>query len=49
MRLALSIIPQKIIEKYKLLDKVKNGQVYIRIDKGMYGLLQAGKLVNDLM
>jgi hypothetical protein len=36
MRLAISIVPQEIIYKYKLLDNVKNGQVYIRIDKGMY-------------
>jgi hypothetical protein len=49
MRLALSIIPQEIIDKYKLGDKAKNGYVYIRIDKGMYGLPQAGRLANYLL
>jgi hypothetical protein len=33
MKLALSIIPQEIIEKYKLLEKEKNGYVYIQINK----------------
>jgi hypothetical protein len=49
MQLALTIIPQEIIDKYKLMDKEKNGKVYIRIDKGMYGLLQAGRLANNLL
>jgi hypothetical protein len=29
-------------------DKAKNGYVYIRIDKGMYGLPQEGRLANYL-
>jgi hypothetical protein len=49
MHLALAIIPQKIIDKYNLLEKAKKGHVYIRIDKGMYGLPQAGRLANDLL
>jgi hypothetical protein len=49
MQLALSIIPQEIIDKYKFMDKEKNGKVYIRIDKGMYGLPQAGRLANNLL
>jgi hypothetical protein len=49
MQLALTIIPQEIIEKYKLMDKEKHGKVYIRIDKGMYGLPQAGRLANNLL
>jgi hypothetical protein len=49
MQLALTIIPQEIIDKYKLMDKEKNGKVYIRIDKGMYGLPQAGRLANNLL
>jgi hypothetical protein len=48
MQLALSIIPQEIIDKYKLMDKDKNGKVYICIDKGMYGIPQAGRLANNL-
>jgi hypothetical protein len=49
MRLALTIIPQEIIDKDSLLEKAKNGHVYIRIDKGMYGLTQSGRLANDLL
>jgi hypothetical protein len=45
MKLALSIIPQEIIDKYGLVDKEKNGQIYIQINKGMYGL----RLANDLL
>jgi hypothetical protein len=44
MPLALSITPQEIIDKYKLLDEVKNGQLYIQIDKDVYGLPHAGRL-----
>jgi hypothetical protein len=49
MRLALNIIPQEIRDKYNLLDNAKNGYVYIRIDKGIYGLPQAGRLANSLL
>jgi hypothetical protein len=49
MQLALTIIPQKIIDKCKLMDKEKNGKSYIRIDKGMYGLPQSGRLANNLL
>jgi hypothetical protein len=49
MRLALNIVPQEIIDKYNLLDKANNGYVYIRIDKGVYGLLQAGILANNIL
>jgi hypothetical protein len=48
-RPALTIIPHEIIDKYKLMHKEKNGKVYIRIDKGMYGLPQVGRLVNNLL
>jgi hypothetical protein len=49
MRLSLNIILQEIIDKYNLLDKAKNGYVYIFIDKGIYGLPQAGGLANNLL
>jgi hypothetical protein len=49
MKLALSLIPQEIIDMYGLADKAKNGQVYIQINKGVYGLPHAGRLVNDLL
>jgi hypothetical protein len=49
MRLALNKIPQEIIDKYNVLDKVKNGYVYICINKGVYGLPRAGRLANNLL
>jgi hypothetical protein len=49
MKLTLSIIPQEIIDKYIFLEKAKNGFVNIQMNKGMYGLPQAGRLANDLL
>jgi hypothetical protein len=49
MKLALNFIPQEIIDTYNLLEKEKNGYVYIQMDKVMYGLPQAGRLANDLL
>ena len=34
---------------YKLKDKIKNGYIYMKIVRGIYGLPQAGKLANDLL
>ena len=43
MKFHISIIPQKIIDKYNLLSIVENhGFVCVKIVKGMYGLKQAG-------
>ena len=49
VRLKLSDIPEEIIKEYNLLEKVKNGYVYIEINKGMYGLPQSGILANELL
>ena len=50
MRLKLSLIPEEIIEQYNLKDKVDDrGWVYVRIEQGMYGLPQAGRLANELL
>ena len=39
MRLKISYMPNNIIEKYKLNEKVNpDGYVYVKIQKGMYGL-----------
>ena len=44
MRLKISDMPNNIIEQYKLNEKVNpSGYVYVKIQKGMYGLSQAGK------
>ena len=49
MRLPVKIIPAEIMQHYKLEDITEGGWVYMRIEKGMYGLPQAGKLANELM
>jgi hypothetical protein len=42
-------LPQKIIDKYGLLELAHGGCVYIEIQKGMYDLPQAGILANKLL
>jgi hypothetical protein len=42
-------IPDEIITIYNLHDIVHENYVYSEINKGMYGLLQASKLANDLL
>jgi hypothetical protein len=47
MRLPLRILPQEIVNKYKLLPLVHDGWIYVEIWKGMYGLPQAGIIANQ--
>jgi hypothetical protein len=47
MKIPISMIPQSIIDQYHLLAIVHNGYVYVEINKGMYGLPQAGRIAND--
>jgi hypothetical protein len=49
MCLPISILPDKIIEKYGLKKLAVDGWVYLEIRKGMYGLKQAGILANQLL
>ena len=49
MSLHLDIIPEKIIESYNLQVLATDGWVYIEIQKGTYGLPQAGILANKLI
>ena len=49
MRLQYSVIPQEIKTAYKLDKLEQDGWVYVRIDRGMYGLPQAGILANELL
>jgi hypothetical protein len=49
MRIQLRHIPNEIIEEYGLLELAHEGFVYIEINKGMYGLPQAGILANKLL
>ena len=48
MRILLKIIPQEIIGAYNLTALVDDqGWIYVRIEKGMYGIKQAGIIANQ--
>jgi hypothetical protein len=49
MVINLASFPQETIEKYDLNELAQDGKVYIEIQKGMYGLPQAGILTNELL
>ena len=50
MKIPLSHIPDEIITEYSLRNKVHHdSSIYIEIQKGMYGLPQAGMLANKLL
>jgi hypothetical protein len=49
MVINLASLPQDTIEKYDLRELAQDGKVYIKIQKGMYGLPQAGILANELL
>jgi hypothetical protein len=48
MVINLSSLPQETINKYDLIKLSQDWKVYIEIQKGMYGLPQAGILANKL-
>jgi hypothetical protein len=49
MVINLASLPQETIKKYDLNELAQDGKVYIEIQKGMYGLPQAGILANELL
>ena len=49
MRLKLADLPDNIIKLYKLHDLAHDSYVFVRIQKGMYGLPQAGKIAQELL
>ena len=50
MKVHISLIPDEIIQHYHLWDFVdQDGYIYIRLNKGMYGLPQAGILAYNLL
>jgi hypothetical protein len=49
MVINLASLSQETIEKYDLNEVAQDGKVYIEIQKGMYGLPQAGILTNKLL
>jgi hypothetical protein len=50
IRINLKDIPEEVIIEYELRKKAtSNGSIYIRAQRGMYGLPQAGLLANELL
>jgi hypothetical protein len=49
MVINLALLPQETIEKYDLKELAQDGKVYIEIQKGMFGLPQAGIITNGLL
>jgi hypothetical protein len=50
MRIHSSLLPQAIIDHYQLDVLIApDGYVYVRIDGGMYGLKQAGRIANEAL
>ena len=49
IRIKLSDIPEETIKQYKLNDITRNGYAYMEVQKGIYGLPQAGILARDLL
>jgi hypothetical protein len=49
MRIPTKDIPASIMEQYNLEPLVHNNHVLVKIRKGMYGLPQAGMLVNECL
>ena len=49
VRIKLSDIPQDFIDEYDLLGSVRDGWVYLEINRGVYDLPQSGILANKLL
>ena len=49
MRMPFELSPREFVDAYNLHDKVKDGFIYMEIQKGMYGLPRAGILANKLL
>jgi Reverse transcriptase (RNA-dependent DNA polymerase). len=48
MRIPLRLLPEEVITHYKLRDLAEGGEyAYMEIQKGMYGLKQAGRIAYD--
>ncbi len=49
-RMKLNLFPQDIIDEYDLTNKVdQNGNVHYEVQRGMYGLPQAGIIAQELL
>ena len=46
MRIPIELVPQEFIGATKLVSKIKNGYIYMKTIRGIYGLPQSGVLAN---
>jgi hypothetical protein len=49
MRFHISQIPDEIIDAYNLRSLAHNDWIYVKINKGIYGLPQVGILANKIL
>jgi hypothetical protein len=49
MNIPIKLIQQEIVDQYNLLPLVSDGHIYMEVQKGIYGLTQAGILANQLV
>jgi hypothetical protein len=49
MRIPVKLIPREIIDDSNLIPLIHKDYIYVKINKGMYGLPQAGLLANKLL
>ena len=49
MRIPLTMLPDHVTQQYQLQGKEKNGFIYVKIRKAIYGIPQAGVLANNLL
>ena len=47
MKIPVRLLSRRIIELYNLEPLIHKGHVYVRIEKGMYGLPQAGRIAYE--
>ena len=48
-KISISLIPQAVIDEYDLMDKQINGFLYVRLEKVMYGIVQAGIIAHTAL
>ena len=48
-KISIILIPQEVIDEYNLMDNQINGFLYVCMEKGMYGLVQAGIIAHTAL
>ena len=48
-KISIILIPQEISDEYNLMDNKFNSFIYVKVKKGMYGLVQAGLIAHTAL